>query len=206
MQDKTVLAGYVKRCAIFHATRVRSLTCCIKLVHGILASGLNDAAASDGIFAERSLALLRACVVSPDASLRRETNQFMLAIFARHPAAAANARARARPRTHTGAAGGRQNEASQHGAGGALFARASRCAERRARRAVRRAQPRRGRGLGRSARQRVVQHSVSRTPRTLLRRSTCYAYSRVSPSRARASSCRIAERCAALRGSWRAWS
>ena len=113
MQDKTVLAGYVKRCAIFHATRVRSLTCCIKLVHGILASGLNDAAASDGIFAERSLALLRACVVSPDASLRRETNQFMLAIFARHPAAAANARARARPRTHTGAAeGGRTKHRS----------------------------------------------------------------------------------------------
>ena len=113
MQDKTVLAGYVKRCAIFHATRVRSLTCCIKLVHGILASGLNDAAASDGIFAERSLALLRACVVSPDASLRRETNQIMLAIFARHPAAAANARARARPRTHTGAAeGGRTKHRS----------------------------------------------------------------------------------------------
>ena len=100
MQDKTVLAGYVKRCAIFHATRVRSLTCCIKLVHGILASGLNDAAASDGIFAERSLALLRACVVSPDASLRRETNQIMLAIFARHPAAAPT-RARAPARAHT---------------------------------------------------------------------------------------------------------
>ena len=39
--------------------------------------------------------MLRACVESPDASLRRELNAFILAVFARHPAAVANASAHA---------------------------------------------------------------------------------------------------------------